>query len=325
MPQFPECPAWGRPGVIDQIISSIAMEELALSHIINAEGEKIQYALGTIPGNPDAPTIEDVLDVNDAVEQTMQTVLNIQMLLNAKFTGAAGAVIERGATGSTGATGATGSDEGATGATGSTGLEGATGPQGFPGVAGATGVTGATGAAGERGVTGPTGATGATGAAGAAGAAGATGALSTPATTVFGFIPTQGDTSFSGVSADLPLYILFNYPDHVAAGLRADYYGFMDVPAGLYRISYRLRYPETPPFYTWVTIDDRGADVPIPESYSYGQANGGGMMLYAKDFLIELQDNTTLRMQIASPQDDYGSYGNYGTISIIRLRDDKTP
>ena len=38
-----------REEALTMIIASIAMEELALSHILNAEGEKLQYVLGT-PG-----------------------------------------------------------------------------------------------------------------------------------------------------------------------------------------------------------------------------------------------------------------------------------
>ena len=51
MPTFPQIdPPLTREGSLNEIIASIAAEELSLSHILNAEGEKLQYVLGTLPG-----------------------------------------------------------------------------------------------------------------------------------------------------------------------------------------------------------------------------------------------------------------------------------
>lgn len=62
-----------RDDAINLLLSSIAMEELGLSHIINAEGEKLQYVLGTLPGltGPGA-TLSDLLLMNESVRSTLQ-------------------------------------------------------------------------------------------------------------------------------------------------------------------------------------------------------------------------------------------------------------
>lgn len=86
MPKFSENPPISREDAITEIIASIAMEELALSHIINAEGEKIQYVLGTIPGitGPSA-SIEDLLLINESVRETLDSIADIQSLLTEKL------------------------------------------------------------------------------------------------------------------------------------------------------------------------------------------------------------------------------------------------
>lgn len=75
-----------REDATNQIISSIAMENLALSHILNAEGEKIQYVLRDFSqeGGRNA-TIDDVLATNDSVRTMLRTVANYQMLLYNKL------------------------------------------------------------------------------------------------------------------------------------------------------------------------------------------------------------------------------------------------
>ena len=58
------------------LLASIAMEEIALSHIINAEGEKIQKTL-----EKDHVTICEMLAVNKSVQRTMRGVIKKEMLL----------------------------------------------------------------------------------------------------------------------------------------------------------------------------------------------------------------------------------------------------
>ena len=176
LPTFPPIePPLSREGSINEIISSIAAEELSLSHILNAEGEKLQYVLGTLPGLETATALDEVMQVNQSVQETLSSVMEQQMLLTGKLASAMSAPILPGPTGATGATGATGPAEGPVGVTGPTGPTGPTGAQGPIGPTGATGAVGPAGAVGPTGATGATGATGPTGAVGATGATGATG------------------------------------------------------------------------------------------------------------------------------------------------------
>jgi hypothetical protein len=88
MPQFPDIPdGFTFDKSIYQILTSIAMEELGLSHVLNAEGEKIQYVLGTLEGvkNKPHPTIDQVLEVNESVNDMLQQVAINQMFLIAKM------------------------------------------------------------------------------------------------------------------------------------------------------------------------------------------------------------------------------------------------
>lgn len=66
----------------NMMMASIAMSELALSHIINAEAEKIQYILGTLPDKPcECPTTEEILQVNHSVSNVLDKVMNNLLLL----------------------------------------------------------------------------------------------------------------------------------------------------------------------------------------------------------------------------------------------------
>lgn len=88
LPQLTPRISLTRDDAVNMLLSSIAMEELALAHILNAEGEKIQYVLGTstaaaAPGND--MTVEDLLATNNSVEQTLNETNNQQIMLHAKM------------------------------------------------------------------------------------------------------------------------------------------------------------------------------------------------------------------------------------------------
>ena len=82
-PTFPQIdPPLTREGSLNEIISSIAAEELSLSHILNAEGEKLQYVLGTLPGLTEAAALDEVMKVNESVQSTLSGIVEQQMLLS---------------------------------------------------------------------------------------------------------------------------------------------------------------------------------------------------------------------------------------------------
>lgn len=163
-PSFPENPDITRDDAVNQILSSIAMEELGLSHIINAEGEKIQYILGTLPGlTGPAATIQDLLAANESVQSLLQNASYHQLFLKSKMQQALASSEMTGLTGPTGPTGPAGDPGGPTGPAGPQGDTGPIGPAGAQGVVGDTGPTGPTGPTGITGATGPTGPTGPTG------------------------------------------------------------------------------------------------------------------------------------------------------------------
>ncbi len=87
MPEFPVIsPPLTRDDALNMILASIAMEELGLSHIINAEGEKLQYVLGTgAKGACPEPSIEQLLEVNESVKDLLNSVMQNQLFLKLKM------------------------------------------------------------------------------------------------------------------------------------------------------------------------------------------------------------------------------------------------
>lgn len=68
-----------REQAISDIIESIALQETGLSHILNAEGEKIQKIVA-IATNPD-----QLLAVNRSVESMISAVSRLEMILQSKL------------------------------------------------------------------------------------------------------------------------------------------------------------------------------------------------------------------------------------------------
>ncbi|MCR8845355.1 hypothetical protein NQ117_16865 [Paenibacillus sp. SC116] len=69
-----------RHEVINLLLTSIALEEIGLSHIINAESESIQALL-----KDSCVSLDDALKINHSVERMMRSVIQSQMLLQIKL------------------------------------------------------------------------------------------------------------------------------------------------------------------------------------------------------------------------------------------------
>ncbi len=65
---------------ITDIIESVALEQTALSHILNAEGEKLQAVIKI-----DDITPEELLDTNKSVQGMVEAITRLEMLLQSKL------------------------------------------------------------------------------------------------------------------------------------------------------------------------------------------------------------------------------------------------
>jgi len=74
-----------RNDALNIIISSIGLEELSLAHIVNAEAEKIQFALGMLETATEAATMEQIMDTNKLANKMLRDVVKNQMLLAMKM------------------------------------------------------------------------------------------------------------------------------------------------------------------------------------------------------------------------------------------------
>lgn len=67
------------------ILASIGMQEMGLAHLLNAEGEKIQLALGTLNGCAKPLPVSDVLAVNESAYRMLHQILLQEIVLTLKM------------------------------------------------------------------------------------------------------------------------------------------------------------------------------------------------------------------------------------------------
>jgi len=69
-----------RDQAITDLIESVALQEAALAHILNAEGEKMQAIIGM----PDV-TADQLLELNDSVQKMVNAVTRLEMMFQSKL------------------------------------------------------------------------------------------------------------------------------------------------------------------------------------------------------------------------------------------------
>ena len=74
-----------REQALTMVIASIAMEENALSRIIDAEGDKLRYILDKCQEAGGEETPDEILEVNDSVTRLLDTVAQNQTILRNKL------------------------------------------------------------------------------------------------------------------------------------------------------------------------------------------------------------------------------------------------
>lgn len=75
-----------RDDAINLLLSAVAMEELSLTQILAAEGEKMKYALGTLPGaESSGMAVDELMTIDQSVKGTLDTAIRLEMLLQSRL------------------------------------------------------------------------------------------------------------------------------------------------------------------------------------------------------------------------------------------------
>ncbi len=69
-----------RSQAITDLIESVALQETALSHIINAEGEKMQAIIGMEDISSD-----ELLELNNSVQTMITAILRLEIIIQSKL------------------------------------------------------------------------------------------------------------------------------------------------------------------------------------------------------------------------------------------------
>ena len=78
MPKI-ECSHIDKCCAASALLQSIALEETAISHILNAEGEKLQKAISI------SCTLKELLDINESIGNTIDKITSLELVLKSKL------------------------------------------------------------------------------------------------------------------------------------------------------------------------------------------------------------------------------------------------
>ncbi|MEG0961940.1 MAG: hypothetical protein RSD28_04435 [Lachnospiraceae bacterium] len=75
-----ECTNIDKCCAASSLLQSIALEETAISHILNAEGEKLQKAISLCNTNQ-----SDLIEINKSVEDMVDKITSLEIVLKSKL------------------------------------------------------------------------------------------------------------------------------------------------------------------------------------------------------------------------------------------------
>jgi len=82
MPKYPENRrARSGKDIVKDLLESVALEELAIAHLINAEAEKIQSFTGHYGGFPTSPTNKQINEFQEQVARILEALCEKQKVL----------------------------------------------------------------------------------------------------------------------------------------------------------------------------------------------------------------------------------------------------